>query len=108
MLAGAILLLGTGCLGSDELEAQRTRLEREHQERMADLERLEARLVLSMGTIRMWEELGRRHGEVSEIACENAALHAEEMVTLSRRIFVRTADTRLADATAGRRASSSN
>lgn len=73
---------------------------------MQELERLEARLIQSVGTIRMWEELGRRHGEVTEIACENALQHAEEMVSLKRRIYARSVDTRLASAELRRGASS--
>lgn len=65
---------------------------------MADLERLEARLVHSVGTIRLWEELGARHEGVSEVACENAALHAEEMVAFRRRHVARRQETRLARA----------
>lgn len=103
-----MLALFAGCGSDPALEAQRERLEREHLARMADLERLEARLVRSIGTIRLWEELGRRHGEVSALACENAAQHAEEMVALSRRFYARSVDTRLAHAGMDRETAASN
>lgn len=54
----------------DELETQRARLEREHEELMANLERLEARLYRSIGTVRLWEELKARHSQASAIICQ--------------------------------------
>lgn len=75
---------------------------------MEELERLEARLVRSAGTLRMWKELGRRHEEVTEIACENVALHAEELASFHRRQNLRRPETRLARAETHKRESSSN
>lgn len=98
VLALVVLLAVAACGIDEELEAQRARLASEHAERMAELERLEVRLIQSVATTRMWEELGRRHEQVSEIACENAAQHVQEMVALQRRLFARVADTRLASA----------
>lgn len=106
-LVGILFIMAPGC-GPSELEEQRARLEREHEARMADLERLEARLVRSVGTIRLWQELGARHERVSELACENASLHAEEIVAFQRRTQGRRPETRLARAEPREREASSN
>lgn len=104
-LAGILLLLAAGCHRA-ELEEQRARLDREHAERMASLERLEARLYHSLKTVRLWEELGARHEQVSEFACENMAAHAEAMERHRQRFHARIVDTRLARADTGKTSSS--
>src|SRR5690606_41779496 len=101
-----VLLAVAACGIDEELEAQRARLASEHAERMAELERLEVRLIQSVATTRMWEELGRRHEQVSEIACENAAQHVQEMVALQRLPSARAPDTRPPRAALHRRARS--
>jgi len=85
-LAGFAVLLGSGC-HRDELEEQRRRLAREHEERMAELERVEARLYHALGTVRLWQELGERHRQVSALACENLAAHAEAMERHHQRLL---------------------
>lgn len=79
-LLAAVLLLLWGCADGERLRAQREALEEEHRERIEELDRIEARLHASAILTTLWKELGRRHETVSEIACENVALHAEEMV----------------------------
>lgn len=40
---------------------------------MPDLDALEARLVRAEAVVRHWQEMRDRHGEVTEIACEQLA-----------------------------------
>lgn len=73
---------------------------------MASLERLEARLYHSLATVRLWEELGARHEQVSEFACENMAAHAEAMERHLRRLESRSFETHLAHADTAKTSSS--
>lgn len=92
-----LALLGCGS-HRDELEEQRRRLEGEHEQRMAELERVEARLYHALGTVRLWQELGARHRQVSAIACENLSAHAEAMKRHHQRLLAPRAAPRLARA----------
>ncbi len=51
---------------------------------MAELDRIEARLLESRARARAWDELRTRHANVSAIACESAAAHAEGMEKYQR------------------------
>lgn len=90
-----------GCASSKALEEQRRRLDEEHQARIEALDRIEARLVQAVGVTNFWHELGRRHGEVTEIACSNAEVHAGAMARHHDRVAARMRQlTRLAQANA--------
>jgi hypothetical protein len=67
-----------GCArGEDEARRDRLALERGRLE--AQLDVLEARLVVGQARVRLWRELRARHGEVSQVACQNATWHAADM-----------------------------
>lgn len=76
--------VSSGC-GTSALEAQANDLAREHRERMDRLERLEARLLGAVAKRAEWDELRSRHGRVTELACENAAVHVEAMARHDQR-----------------------
>lgn len=77
-IACAVALFCSGCVG-EALEEQRLALEEEQTARLAQLERLETRLLGVAARQRAWSELRERHARVSEIACENVAEHATAM-----------------------------
>lgn len=66
--------------------AQRARHDAERRELEATLDRLEERLLVNQGRVRLWDELGARHESVSAIACASQEEHAEEM---ARRLLPR-------------------
>ena len=73
-LAGALGVLGllSGCgepLGDPEAEARLARLEAEDARLRSALDGLETRLLGDQGRLHLWEELGRRHAEVSALQC---------------------------------------
>jgi muconolactone delta-isomerase len=66
-------------MGNEALVEQRGRLEQEQAERLEALDRIEARLVQAAGVTQLWRELGERRETVTEVACDNAAMHARGM-----------------------------
>lgn len=79
LVLALLAFFGLGCGPSEAVEAQRERLERENQARLEALDRIEARLLEASARSRGWMELGRRHEQVTEFACETAAHHATAM-----------------------------
>lgn len=77
-VAGVWILCG--CSGGSALEAQRERMAGEHLARMAELDRIESRLLMAQARQREWNELQRRHEQVSAIACENVSEHVAAMI----------------------------
>lgn len=80
----AALLLGAAvglaaCGADEQLGAQRLKLEQEQAAQLAELERIETRLLAAQSARLEWQELKARHGRVSEIACESAARHVAAM-----------------------------
>jgi len=53
-------------------ETKRSEIELERQ-----LWQLEERLLGAQAAVHMWQEIGRRHEQVSAVACENANRHLE-------------------------------
>lgn len=79
LLAVAFGLAGSGCGYDSRLAEQREALELEQAARMQALGSLEIRLIAIAAASRQWEELGDRHRDVSEIACQNAGEHLAAM-----------------------------
>lgn len=83
---GVILLLGSAaCAEPAALADQRRRLDADGQQLLADLERVETRLLAAQAVQREWSELQERHQKVSAIACENVAEHVAAMELHDRR-----------------------
>lgn len=76
-LAAAVgLAVTTGCGQSPEdSEARLAALEAEGKQMDQALDAVEDRLMGSQGRLAMWNELGRRHQEVSAIQCRVADSH---------------------------------
>ena len=53
-------------------ETKKSEVELEQQ-----LSQLEERLLGAQAAVHLWQEIGRRHGQVSAVACENASRHLE-------------------------------
>lgn len=70
----------SGCTNDPALDAQRDRLAGEQVERMAELDRIEGRLLMAHARQREWSELQQRHERVSAIACENVSEHVAAMI----------------------------
>jgi hypothetical protein len=77
-LAVAVMAVTSGC-GRAEAEARRERLAMDRARLEAQLDRLEGRLLAGQARVRFWRELEARHGQVSEVACQNVAWHATDM-----------------------------
>jgi hypothetical protein len=75
--------LSAGCATPpEESESERrlASLEAEGREMDAALDTVETRLLGNQANLMLWQELGRRHQQVSAIACENANFHMEGMM----------------------------
>jgi hypothetical protein len=70
------LSLATGCMSPPpEAEARLASLEAEEQELDTVLDSVEERLLGNQAMLQTWEELGRRHQQVSEVHCQAANAH---------------------------------
>lgn len=76
LAAVAGFAMSTGCGQSHEdSEARLAALEAEGKQMDQALDAVEDRLLGSQGRLAMWNELGRRHQEVSAIQCKVADAH---------------------------------
>jgi hypothetical protein len=76
MLAVVALGLASGCgAPSEEGEARLAELRAEEERLDAAFDEVETRLLGNQAKLHMWEELGRRHQEVSEVQCRVADEH---------------------------------
>lgn len=57
----------------DAVKAQTAEMERA-------LDDVEERLLGNQAMVHLWQELGRRHQSVTQVACQNLTTHAEAMV----------------------------
>ena len=74
------LLCGTGCFSpSPEALARVEQAKAEGDELALAVDSLEERFLGNQANLMLWEELKRRHGQVSEIACANHTAHFNEM-----------------------------
>jgi hypothetical protein len=82
-LAGVVILgLASGCwapLGDAEAEARLARLEAEDSRLRAAFDSVETRLLGEQGRVHLWQELGRRHADVSAIQCRVTEQHLAGM-----------------------------
>jgi hypothetical protein len=70
------LALSTGCAEPPaDAEARLAALEAEGREMDAALDTVEERLLGNQARVHLWQELGRRHQEVSAIHCKHADMH---------------------------------
>ncbi len=72
--------LSSGCMMEPPEEAARARLEelRAEEARMdVALDEVESRLLWNQSRVQLWQELGRRHQEVSAIQCRVSEQHLE-------------------------------
>lgn len=75
------VLCGTGCFSpSPESLARVEQAKAEGEELALAVDGLEERFLGNQANLMLWEELRRRHGQVSEIACDNHTAHFNEMV----------------------------
>lgn len=75
--------LSAGCASAPEPSESERRiaaLEAEGREMDAALDTVETRLLGNQANLMLWQELGRRHQEVSAVACQNANFHMEGMM----------------------------
>lgn len=79
VLAVVALGLASGCgaPSSEEAEARLAQLQAEEERLDAAFDEVETRLLGSQSKLHMWEELGRRHQEVSEVQCRVADAHLQ-------------------------------
>ncbi len=96
-LAAMVLCLSSGCgAPPDEAEARLAELQAEEARMDAALDEVETRLLGNQATMHLWQELGRRHQEVSAIQCRVAdehllgiAKHLEKQEEKARRMHRR-------------------
>lgn len=81
LTAAVGLAVSTGCgQSSEDSEARLAVLEAEGKQMDRALDTVEDRLMGSQGRLAMWNELGRRHQEVSAVHCKVADAHVEAIV----------------------------
>lgn len=75
-LAAVGLSVGTGCMSPPpEAEARLAALEAEGEEMDSALDSVEERLLGNQAMLQTWQELGRRHQEVTQLHCQTADAH---------------------------------
>ena len=80
-LAAVALWLASGCgAPPEEAEARLAELQAEEKRMDEALDAVETRLLGNQSTLHLWQELGRRHQEVSAIQCRVADEHLVSMV----------------------------
>ncbi|MDC0711441.1 hypothetical protein POL68_23420 [Stigmatella sp. ncwal1] len=103
-MAALALTGSTGCFSPPpEAEARLAALEAEAQKMDEALDTVEERLLGNQAQVQLWQELGRRHKQVSEVHCQHADVHTtailahqqkqEEKARLNRRRSVASVDT---------------
>ncbi|NMO17630.1 hypothetical protein HPC49_41045 [Pyxidicoccus fallax] len=75
-VAAVGLSLGTGCMSpSPEAEARLAALEAEGEQMDIALDNVEERLLGNQAMLQTWQELGRRHQEVTQLHCQTSDAH---------------------------------
>ncbi len=71
----------TACVAGParDREVRHQRLEADHRALLAQLDDLQARLIVDAERVRFWEEMRDRHQSVSAIACTSQEAHAMAM-----------------------------
>jgi hypothetical protein len=78
--AACFALLGTGCFDApDEARERLARVKAQGEEMDRALEGVEERLLGNQAMVHLWQEMGRRHEQVSALACENVSGHVQQM-----------------------------
>jgi hypothetical protein len=72
------LVAASGCVEAPAESAQRlAEVKKSEIELEQQLSQLEERLLGAQAAVHMWQEIRRRHEQVSSVACENAERHLE-------------------------------
>jgi hypothetical protein len=79
LFAVVLACAACGTPSSGEREVRRQRLESEHRALIAELDALQARLLVDRGRVAFWEEIHVRHQGVSAVACNSQETHAVAM-----------------------------
>ncbi|NOJ80571.1 MULTISPECIES: hypothetical protein [Myxococcus] len=75
------LSLGTGCMSpSQEAQERLAALEAEGEAMDAVLDSVEERLLGNQAMLQTWQELGRRHQQVTQLHCETSDPHMVAMM----------------------------
>ncbi|MFP2931695.1 hypothetical protein ACLESO_42240 [Pyxidicoccus sp. 3LG] len=76
-VAAVGLSVGTGCSSPDdaESEARLAALEAEAEEMDTVLDSVEERLLGNQAMLQTWQEMGRRHQQVTQLHCQTADAH---------------------------------
>ena len=70
------LSLSTGCMSpSDEAQARLAALEAEGEEMDVVLDNVEERLLGNQAMLQTWQEMGRRHQQVTQLHCQTSDAH---------------------------------
>jgi hypothetical protein len=82
LAAGAVFIVGCDFSPPADSKARLAQLEQEGIALNAAADQLETRLLDGQARVREWDELARRHQEVSALSCRVSQGHEEEMVRL--------------------------
>jgi hypothetical protein len=75
-VAAVALSLSTGCMSpSQEAEERLAALEAEGQEMDIVLDSVEERLLGNQAMLQTWQEMGRRHQQVTQLHCQTSNSH---------------------------------
>ena len=82
----AAVVWGAGCARPPAgAEARLAEVKQEAAQMDQALDLLEERLLGSQSNLQLWDEMARRHQNVSALACENAEEHLKEMTRSQER-----------------------
>lgn len=77
------VLMFTGCFSpSDESRARLVAIETEGKQMEVTLDEVEERLLGNQAMLQSWQELGRRHREVTQLHCAQSESHLAAIVNL--------------------------
>lgn len=80
LLWGIGAMFGSGCFSAPpEAVARLEAVKAQAKSMDAALDEVEERLLGNQAAVHLWQEMGRRHRNVSAVACENAAQHVAAM-----------------------------
>jgi hypothetical protein len=79
LVTGMLICAACSAPPTNDREVRRQRLEADHRALVAQLDDLQARLLVDAERVRFWEQMRDRHESVSAIACTSQEAHAIAM-----------------------------
>lgn len=86
VLTGMLVCAACAVQPESDRAVRRERLDSEHRALVAQIDELQARLLVDAERVRFWEQMRDRHETVSAIACTSQEAHAVAMAESAARL----------------------